>query len=189
MWLHKNKMSELGVNLVSVVDGSFSYLVRCDNSHARSVYSLGKVIEDQADKDTDTEISQFWIGGDDIDKLNAAIDTKAIALSSIDNIYINISHFTNGRGLSLARQLRQTYKFDGLLWAVGDIIPDQYRNILACGFDGVKLPAKHEDISHWLNNVSQIDSAYQQPEYMESRNAETDRLTILQKRHTYEFDI
>lgn len=55
-----------------------------------------------------------------------------------DLIGIAFAKFSDGRGFSLARRLRDL-GFRGRLRAVGHLIPDQYAYARACGFDEVQV--------------------------------------------------
>jgi uncharacterized protein (DUF934 family) len=59
-------------------------------------------------------------------------------LDQIDLIRIEFPNFTDGRGFSLARQLRMM-GFQGRLRAVGQVLPDQYAMVRRCGFDEVEI--------------------------------------------------
>jgi uncharacterized protein (DUF934 family) len=69
-----------------------------------------------------------------------------VKLSSISNdlsrfslIAVNFPKFTDGRGYSLAHQLRASYGFTGELRAVGDILFDQLQLLSRCGFDSFEI--------------------------------------------------
>lgn len=66
-------------------------------------------------------------------------------LSEIPAIGIFFPTFTDGRGYSLARLLRQRYGFRGELRAFGDILRDQVYFLHQCGFDALCL-RKDQDI-------------------------------------------
>jgi uncharacterized protein (DUF934 family) len=71
--------------------------------------------------------------------------------------------FSDGRGFSLARQLR-TGGFEGTLRAVGPLIADQFAYALACGFDEVELPealAARQPVEQWLAALGSISATYQ----------------------------
>jgi uncharacterized protein (DUF934 family) len=65
--------------------------------------------------------------GDDLDQL-------ATQFLASDRLAIRFEHFTDGRGYSIARDLRQLYGFKGALRAVGDITVDQLPYLARCGF-------------------------------------------------------
>ena len=54
-------------------------------------------------------------------------------------IYIEFPVFTDGRGYSHARTLRQRYGYRGLLVAIGDVRRDLLDNMRRAGFDACEL--------------------------------------------------
>lgn len=64
--------------------------------------------------------------GDDIERLQI--------------IAIDFPQFTDGRGYSNARLLRERYRYAGELRAVGDIGRDQLYYLAQCGFDAFVIP-------------------------------------------------
>jgi uncharacterized protein (DUF934 family) len=78
-------------------------------------------------------------------------------------IAIRFPSATDGRGFSLARQLRQK-GFGGLLRASGPLFSDQFPQALACGFDEVEIPdanAARQPVEQWLAARDRITLAYQ----------------------------
>ncbi len=71
-------------------------------------------------------------------------------------IAIHFPAFTDGRGYSLARLLRQRYHFTGELRAIGDIHRDQLYYLSRCGFDSFALadPAQTESAIESLKDFS-----------------------------------
>ncbi len=68
--------------------------------------------------------------------------------------------FTDGRGYSIARLLRDRYDYRGRLRAVGDVLRDQLFYMLRCGFDSFAL--KHEEqIEGALSAYHDFSEAYQ----------------------------
>ena len=59
-------------------------------------------------------------------------------LDRIDLIRIRFPSFADGRGFSLARQLRDR-GYRGTLRAKGGLIADQYRYARQCGFDDIEI--------------------------------------------------
>lgn len=72
-------------------------------------------------------------------------DPQALLAASnrYDLIAVRFGRFSDGRGFSLARRLRDL-GYAGRLRAVGWLIPDQYAFARACGFDEVSV----EDATH-----------------------------------------
>ena len=61
--------------------------------------------------------------------------TLANDLGHLSLIAIDFPSFTDGRGYSSARLLRQRYRYAGELRAVGDVLIDQLAYLRRCGFD------------------------------------------------------
>ena len=92
----------------------------------------------------------------DFDFPNTRIDDFALV-----EITFTSSH--DGRGFSIACALRDQ-GYSGLILATGAIIPDQYRHLRQCGFDGVllsKAQAKRMPEPHWSEQVAKIVYSYQ----------------------------
>lgn len=73
-----------------------------------------------------------------------AIDPEAINLDVIkiepgSIIVVHFKSFADGRGFSLARQLRRAQGDDITLLADGHVLPDQARHAFQSGFDGVLI--------------------------------------------------
>ena len=95
---------------------------------------------------------------------DADLDTIAAALGRIETILINFPAYTDGRGFSLAKQLRTKYGYEGLLVADGPLIPDQYAFALQCGFDAVHIDDEtlsRHTIEDWHANLDDFDLTYQ----------------------------
>lgn len=78
-------------------------------------------------------------------------------------IAIGFPSFGDGRGFSLARQLRNN-GYEGALRAVGPLIADQFAHALACGFDEIEPPEAlmaRQPVEHWLAALVDIGRTYQ----------------------------
>ncbi len=75
---------------------------------------------------------------------DADLNALAPRLSGLKFIDVEFPAFTDGRGFSIAKQLRRM-GFEGVLTAAGPLIPDQYVYALQCGFDQVKIDAETFD--------------------------------------------
>ena len=62
------------------------------------------------------------------------IDDSVLAAEAIE---VNLDAFNDGRGLSLARHLRLSKRYTGVLRATGNMLPDQLQAIFQLGFDEV----------------------------------------------------
>lgn len=56
-------------------------------------------------------------------------------------VAVNFPRFTDGRGYSTARLLRERYRYSGELRAIGDVQRDQLLYLSRCGFDAFSLRA------------------------------------------------
>ncbi|KAA0013499.1 DUF934 domain-containing protein [Billgrantia pellis] len=70
-------------------------------------------------------------------------------------IAIDFPKFTDGRGYSLARLLRERYGYDGEVRAIGDVLVDQVFFLSRCGFDALSL---RED--QWLEDALRALNAF-----------------------------
>ena len=99
-------------------------------------------------------------------KLAADVDLEVLKprLSGLKTIEIEFPGYADGRGFSIARQLRKRYGFKGDLIATGPLIPDQYVYALQCGFDAVKVDPEtyaKQDKQEWRDALDAFDLSYQ----------------------------
>ena len=95
-------------------------------------------------------------------RLEAQDDPASIAgdLAHLALIAVHFPKFTDGRGYSIARLLRQRYGYAGPLRAVGDVLRDQMFYMLRCGFDSFAL--KHDaQVEGALSAYRDFTEAYQ----------------------------
>jgi uncharacterized protein (DUF934 family) len=94
--------------------------------------------------------------------LEADADPETIApdLAHFDLIAIRFASFTDGRGYSLARLLRERYDYRGELRAIGDVLRDQLFYLARCGFDAFALRAD-QDPARALSALADFSEAYQ----------------------------
>lgn len=73
--------------------------------------------------------------------LEPASDPRALAedVARFALIAIEFPKFSDGRGFSLARRVRDELGFTGELRAVGDILYDQLQLLARCGFDAFEI--------------------------------------------------
>ena len=84
-------------------------------------------------------------------------------LDSLALVAIAFPSFSDGRGFSIAKSLRNA-GYRGTLRAVGPLIADQFAYALACGFDEVELPAEsaaRQPIDIWLAAARAFRATYQ----------------------------
>ena len=94
-------------------------------------------------------------------------DAKPDALATIQDrlglIAVAFPNFSDGRGFSLARALRQQ-GYRGVLRASGHLLPDQFPFAIACGFDEVEIDEERsmrQPIEQWLEALGSIEDSYQ----------------------------
>ena len=79
-----------------------------------------------------------WLAPTD-DPGTVAEDLAALAVVAVD-----FPKFTDGRGYSIARLLRDRYGYTGELRAIGDVLRDQLFALAECGFDAFALRADRD---------------------------------------------
>ena len=87
-------------------------------------------------------------------------------------IAVHFPAFTDGRGYSTARLLRQRYGFKGELRAIGDILRDQLYELARCGFDSFALRADQ--------NAAEALRAFD--DFSESYQTDADRGALFERR-------
>jgi len=99
--------------------------------------------------------------------LDVPNDTKLQSLlglfQNVAMIRIPFPSFADGRGFSLAKQLRQA-GYEGKLRAVGHLIADQYGFARVCGFDEVEIDdqmAERQPQDQWIARVPKDELSYQ----------------------------
>ena len=127
-----------------------------------------------------------------IETLHIANDTDLEALASalgrVETILIDFPAYTDGRGFSLAKQLRTKYGYEGLLVADGPLIPDQYAFALQCGFNAVHIDDEtlsRHTIEDWHAALDDFDLTYQRGYAVKAGPATSvfdSRLTALDER-------
>lgn len=75
-------------------------------------------------------------------------------------IAVNFPQFTDGRGYSTARLLRERYGYRGELRAVGDVQRDQLYYLARCGFNAFAL-RDDQDAEAALSAFGEFSDAYQ----------------------------
>jgi uncharacterized protein (DUF934 family) len=123
-------------------------------------------------------------------KIGVAIanDVKASALEpyldQIELVSIAFPSYGDGRGFSIAKQLR-ALGFKGVLRASGPLIADQFAFALACGFDEIDLPesvAARQPVAQWLAMNATVSHTYQRgygaQNILDARRAARARTTV-----------
>ena len=84
----------------------------------------------------------------------------AADLGLFEMIAVEFPQFTDGRGYSIGRLLRERFGFSGELRAVGDVQRDQLFYLVRCGFDAFVLRAD-KDPARALDAYRDFSEAYQ----------------------------
>lgn len=108
-------------------------------------------------------------------------ETIAADLERFDVVAIRIPVFSDGRGYSLARLLRERYGYGGELRAVGDVLRDQLFYLSRVGFDAFAL-REDQNIEEALTAFDDFSEGYQASAerpapLFRRRLADTNRLT------------
>jgi len=95
-------------------------------------------------------------------RLDSDDDLQGLAsdLEHFDVVALEFAGFTDGRGYSRARLLRDRYGYRGELRAVGHIIQDQFLFLERSGFDALEVDDR-TDLEGWRQAVAAVDLVYQ----------------------------
>ena len=103
----------------------------------------------------------------DVVSLDVASDTDPAALidrlAGVEMIRVDFPSFADGRGFTIARQLRLA-GYTGRLRAKGHVISDQYAMVRRSGFDEVEISdelAARQPASEWLFRADWQANDYQ----------------------------
>ncbi|MHA1524390.1 MAG: DUF934 domain-containing protein [Alphaproteobacteria bacterium] len=128
-----------------------------DTSPGDVVLSLADLLAGPPDQDPPARV------GVEIDG-----DTEAQVLAPwrdrLSLVIVRFAAFTDGRGFSLARNLRKNLGYTDALWARGPLMPDQYGFALQCGFDAVLLDAAtlaRQGAQAWEKAALSLSLSYQ----------------------------
>ena len=91
---------------------------------------------------------------------NEGPETLAADLEHFPVIGVNFPKFTDGRGYSTARLLRERYAYSGEIRAIGDVLQDQLFFMKRCGFDAYAL-REDKNIEAALNSLNDFSESYQ----------------------------
>ncbi len=99
----------------------------------------------------------FWLKND------VSLDEVKPFIKDVQVIAIEFPTFTDGRGFSLARSLRDRYDYAGELRAFGYFLPDQLYYMNRCGFDAFSLAddISDDDVAAMLNRFNDFSESYQ----------------------------
>lgn len=96
-----------------------------------------------------------WLDSDELPTNDMAEQLKKLPL-----IAVNFPMFTDGRGFSIARLLRDRIKFQGDLRAIGYVLRDQLCFMKRCGFNSFSLP-ESSNLEEALDSLDDFTEYYQ----------------------------
>lgn len=94
-----------------------------------------------------------WLAGD------APFDALIADLDRIDLVALRLPKFADGRAFSAGALLRERHRFAGELRAIGEFLPDQVRELQACGFDAFVVDALR--VAAAIRSLSDFSVSYQ----------------------------
>ncbi len=86
-------------------------------------------VSDWATAAQSRKICGLWLSADD------GLDALPSSIKTIPVVAINFPAFMDGRGFSIARQIREQKNYEGELRAIGNFFQDQVFMMKRCGFD------------------------------------------------------
>jgi uncharacterized protein (DUF934 family) len=101
--------------------------------------------------------------GETVVELQPDADLSTVSLDGIELVRVHFPSFADGRGFTLARQLRLD-GYQGRLRAVGHVLADQYAMARRQGFDEVEISedlAARQPEDQWLARANWQDHNYQ----------------------------
>lgn len=110
---------------------------------------------EQASELAEREETGVWLDSDQ------EPERLAEYFKSLHHIAINFPAFTDGRGFSLARLIRERYGYRGELRTIGQILPDQLHYLYRCGFDAFTLDDAIDAGQNFSVYLNAFDVAYQ----------------------------
>jgi len=94
--------------------------------------------------------------------LNSNEEPNALAedLPDLSLVAVNFPQFTDGRGYSIARLLRERFNFKGELRAIGDVLRDQLFYMHRCGFNAFAV-REDKNIEDAILGLKDFSDGYQ----------------------------
>jgi uncharacterized protein (DUF934 family) len=87
-------------------------------------------------------------------------DALARDVATLPLIAVDFPRFSDGRGYSIGRLLREEYAFAGELRAIGDVLRDQLYYLRQCGFNAFAVRADR-DLQDALKGLGDFSDNYQ----------------------------
>lgn len=128
--------------------------------------------------ESDSLLKRLQAGGAKLGVQLAPADEPGVLAGDVEKfalIAVEFPAFTDGRGYSTARLLRERYGYEGELRAVGDVQRDQLFAMVRCGFNAFVLRADknpRDALASFGDFIESYQSAVDQPMPLFRRRAE-----------------
>jgi uncharacterized protein (DUF934 family) len=99
-----------------------------------------------------------------IDVPNTVVPYDVPTQAGIDLIAVAFPKFSDGRGFSIGKALREQ-GYTGKLRISGALVPDQFAFALQCGFDEVEIDEirlARQPVEQWLDALDDVTLSYQE---------------------------
>ncbi|MBK1871647.1 MULTISPECIES: DUF934 domain-containing protein [unclassified Marinobacter] len=123
----------------SIRQNQWNVVQRPENGEALDIPTQQRVL---IPADLWVENRERFIGNDDVGAWLDSHDEPEILADYVNDlpmIAVNFPKFSDGRGYSSARLLRERFGFKNELRAIGDVLLDQLQFMKRCGFDTYEL--------------------------------------------------
>ncbi|UTV97785.1 DUF934 domain-containing protein [Marinomonas rhizomae] len=136
-----------------IVDNTYNWLQDAEQTVTQdSIVAAQKWL---SEKETIGNVAGIWLeAGDGVEFL------QDVDLSQFDVIGVHFPAFTDGRGFSYARLLRERLNYQGEIRALGHFIPDQLGYLLRVGFNSFQF-SEEVDLEKALDLHKPFSIAYQ----------------------------
>lgn len=136
-----------------IVDNTYNWLQDAEQTVTQdSIVAAQKWL---SEKETIGNVAGIWLeAGDGVEFL------QDVDLSQFDVIGVHFPAFTDGRGFSYARLLRERLNYQGEIRALGHFIPDQLGYLLRVGFNSFQF-GEEVDLEKALDLHKPFSIAYQ----------------------------
>jgi uncharacterized protein (DUF934 family) len=129
-------------------------LEACDDTvPAHTLLPLAEWLERREELAGRTDVGIWFKSDDEPERLGALANLVTL-------IAVDFPSFTDGRGYSIARLLRERYGYAGELRAVGDVFKDTMCYLCRCGFNAFEVRAD-KDAEEAARGLDDFDEFYQ----------------------------
>lgn len=151
MIIKNNAVVEDDHQVLRLIEGDAAENVVVPNG--KVIIPLKVWLAQRASLQTRTDLG-VWLDSDE------RAENLAEDLAHFSLIAVNFPKFADGRGYTIAQQLRVRYGYRGELRAIGDVLRDQLFYLQRAGFDAFAVRAD-KDIQHALKGLHDFSVRYQ----------------------------